>query len=165
MSDTANPNADSEELAEKIKGIRIAMVTLPDADDVLRGRPLTVQENDFDGTLWFLVSKSAEWTSGISAETQANVALVDTSDGTWVSIAGAASLHHDAARIKDMWSRLYESWFEGPEDPDLTLLRFDAHSADYWDSSSNRIVRLANLIRSAVKGEPEDLGDRGTLSP
>ena len=156
---------DVAELAERIKGIRFAMVTLPDAVGDIHGRPLTVQDVDFDGTFWFLVSKSAEWTSAAGAGIAANVALDDAKDGRWISVSGAATLVEDRARIQEMWSPLYEAWFDGPDDPDLVLLRVESNSADYWDADANRIVRLARLVRAAVSGggEGDDTGDRGTL--
>ena len=155
---------DIAELAARIDGIRFAMVTLPDVLGDLHGRPLTVQEVDFDGTFWFLVSKSAEWTGAAAAGVAANAAFSDPKDGRWVSVSGSARLVEDPDRISQMWSPLYEAWFDGVDDPDLVLLRLDAHSADYWDADANRIVRLARLVRAAVVGGGEgDTGERGTL--
>jgi len=165
------------ELARRIKGIRFAMVTLPAADGSLRGRPLTAQDLDFDGTLWFLVSRSSDWTAGLGTAgastgaatagsgTPANVAFSDPSDSRWVSVSGTASLVDDRARIEEMWNPLYEAWFDGKDDPDATLLRFDADVADYWDAEAGRIVRMARLVRAAVTGRGDDIAERGTLRP
>ena len=139
------------------------MVTLPDAVGDLHGRPLTVQDVDVDGTFWFLVSKSAGWTSAAGASIAANVAFNDAEDGRWVSVSGSARLVEDRERVREMWSPLYEAWFDGADDPDVVLLRVDADSADYWDADSNRIVRLARLVTAAVTGGDADTGERGTL--
>lgn len=151
MNDQANPSSgagdDTKQFAERIKGIRVAMVTLPGSDGALHGRPLTVQDHEFDGSLWFLVSRTADWTSGIGAGVAANVAMVDGGADRWISVAGTAALVEDRARIAQMWSGLYDAWFDGPEDPDVVLLRFDTHSADYWDVDTNKIVRLAKLVK------------------
>lgn len=160
--DTTSTADDVAELAERIKGIRFAMVTLPDPVGDLHGRPLTVQDVDFDGTLWFLVSRSAEWTSGIGSGTAANAAF-HGSDEQWVSVSGSVQLVDDTARVAEMWNPLYQAWFEGPDDPDAVLLRFDAQSADYWDPDANRIVRLARMVKAAVTGDGDDMGERGTL--
>ena len=132
MTDIEVRHGDLTELADRIKGIRFAMVTLPDADGSLRGRPLTVQDLEFDGTFWFLVSKESEWTSGLgSLGVNANAAFTDPGDARFVSVSGIASLVDDQARIDDMWSPLYEAWFDGKDDPNVTLLRFDVDVADY----------------------------------
>jgi general stress protein 26 len=165
----ADPTAgdDTAELARRIEGIRFAMVTLPDAVGDLHGRPLTVQELEFDGSLWFLVSKTAEWTAGIGDGTTANAAFMDSGDQRWVSVAGSVRLVDDRARIAEMWSPLYAAWFDGPDDPDAVLLRFDAETADYWDPDANKIVRLARMVKAAITGgsDGDDMGDRGTLEP
>lgn len=163
-SEDTSTQDDVAELGERIEGIRVAMVTLPDAVGDLHGRPLTVQDVDFDGTLWFLVSRSAEWTRAAGSSVAANAAFSDAEDGRWVSVSGSARLVEDRNRIQEMWSPLYGAWFDGADDPDAVLLRFDAHSADYWDAAANRIVRLARLVKAAVTGgESGDSGERGTL--
>ena len=99
-----------------------------------------------------------------SGDQAADVAeLDDAKDGRWVSVSGSARLVEDRARVQEMWSPLYQAWFDGADDPDLVLLHVDAHSADYWDADSNRIVRLARLVTAAVTGGDPDTGDRGTL--
>lgn len=158
-------HGDAAELARRIDGIRFAMVTLPGPDGALRGRPLTVQDVEFDGTFWFMVSTASGWTSGLGSSCPANVAFSDPDSQRWVSIAGTAALVHDAERIDDMWNPLYEAWFRGRDDPDITLLRVDSTTADYWDADANRIVRWARIAKAAVTGGEPDEGDRGTLHP
>ena len=166
MTDIEQLDGDVAELARRIAGIRFAMVTLPDADGRLRGRPLTVQDLDADGRLWFLVSRSSEWASGVGASgTQANVSFADPDDARWVSVSGTATLVDDRARIDEMWSALYSAWFDGKDDPDICVLRFDADVADYWDAAANKFVRMARILKAAVTGNGSDEGDRGTLHP
>ncbi|CAN5546175.1 hypothetical protein BH10ACT3_BH10ACT3_07820 [soil metagenome] len=141
------------------------MITLPDADGHLRGRPLTVQDVEFDGTLEFLVSKTADWTAGISGAINANAAFSDEGHARWVSVSGTVRLVDDRSKIQEMWSPLYGAWFEGPDDPDAVLLRFDADTADYWDADANRVVRLARMVKAAVTHDSDGVGDRGTLHP
>src|SRR3546814_10668145 len=54
--------ADASELAklnDLLKGFRFAMVTTRTADGRLVAHPLTVQETEFDGDLWFVISRQA----------------------------------------------------------------------------------------------------------
>lgn len=166
MADQDVQHDDTDDIAalrDRIHGIRFAMVTIADSDGRLRGRPLTVQDTEFDGTLWFLVSRTADWTAGLATDTRANAALSDDSDQRWVSIAGTVALVEDRERIDAMWSPLYAAWFSGPDDPDAVLLRFDSEIADYWDAEANRVVQLARLLKRAVTGSGDE-GARGTLT-
>lgn len=133
------------ELAPLIRGIRIGMVVLADAKGTLAGRPLMIRDEDFNGSLWFLVSRTADWTSGVEGDVQANVSLVDVGHSTWVSLSGTASLVEDRDRIDRMWSGTYAAWFDGPDDPDLILLHFRATDAEYWDSRTNQMIELSDI--------------------
>lgn len=156
---------DLERLARLVDGIRFAMVTLPDAAGDLRGRPLTVQELQFDGSFWFLVSRSSEWVREIGAEAPANAAFCDPGDQRWVSVTGTARLVEDRRRIEDMWNPMYQAWFESADDPDLALLCLDVTTADYWDADTNKLVRWARMAKAAVTGDGADVGERGAVHP
>jgi general stress protein 26 len=44
---------DAKLLADKIKDVRIAMMTTAEADGTMHSRPMATQEKEFDGDLWF----------------------------------------------------------------------------------------------------------------
>lgn len=49
---------DVEKLAKMIHGIRFAMMTTIDVEDgSLRSRPMTLQNTEFNGDLWFFCSR------------------------------------------------------------------------------------------------------------
>ena len=73
-----------------------------------------------------------------------------------MSLTGQASVVDDLATKRELWNTVVEAWFpDGPEDPDVVLVRVDATSAEYWDSPGGRV---ASLISNAC-GE----GDRAAL--
>jgi len=48
-----------------------------------------------------------------------------------------------------------EAWFsDGPDDPDVGLLKFTADSAEYWDSPGGRIASALSFVKSKITGEP-----------
>lgn len=144
-----------QRVAELIKDFRFAMFTTRNAEGRLVAHPLTVQEAEFDGDLWFLVSKSATLVIDIQADERVGVSL--SSNDAWVSLAGTAELVEDRAKIKELWSPTVEAWFpEGPDDPEVGLLKFDAHSAEYWDSPGGKIASLFSFVKSKLTGEQYD---------
>jgi len=62
-----------KKLAELIKDIDIAMLTTVDEDGTLRSRPMSTQEVEFDGDLWFLTSDDTAKVGEISRENRVNV--------------------------------------------------------------------------------------------
>lgn len=144
-----------QRVAELIKDFRFAMLTTRSAEDSLVAHPLTVQETEFDGDLWFLVSKSASFVTDIGRDERVGISL--SSNGSWVSLSGTASLVEDAAKVRELWSPTVEAWFtEGPDDPDVGLLKFSAESAEYWDSPGGKLASLFSFVKAKVTGEQYD---------
>lgn len=144
-----------QRVAELIKDFRFAMFTTRNAEDRLVAHPLTVQEAEFDGDLWFLVSKGATFVIDLRADDRVGVSL--SSNDSWVSLSGRAQLVEDRAKIDELWNPMVEAWFpNGPEDPDVGLLKFTAESAEYWDSPGGRIASLFSFVKSKITGEQYD---------
>ncbi|MEH3088143.1 MAG: pyridoxamine 5'-phosphate oxidase family protein [Microbacterium arborescens] len=149
MSDTEDPR---KTLAELLPDFRFAMVTTTDADGKLTSRPLTVQEAEFDGDLWFVIDRESSVAADIGSRPGVGVSL--SSDDAWVSLAGDAEIVDDRARLDHYWSSTLEAWFpDGPDDPRVTLLRIDAVSGEYWSSAGGRIATAIGLIKSKITGE------------
>lgn len=151
MTDTT----PTQRVAELIKDFRFAMLTTRNAEGRLVAHPLTVQEAEFDGDLWFLVSRSASFVDDLRRDDRVGVSL--SSNDSWVSLSGTAELVDDPAKVRELWSPTVEAWFtDGPDDPDVGLLRFSAESAEYWDSPGGKIASLFSFVKAKVTGEPYD---------
>ena len=154
---TTDHTEDRKKVAELIKKFRFAMFTTKDAHGKLVSRPLTVQEAEFDGDLWFLVPKSSAPAAEASGHAQANVAL--SSDDAWVSLSGTAHVYDDRSKIDQLWNPALDAWFpDGPEDPDIGVLKFTAESAEYWDSPG-KIATALRFLTAKVSDKPADAGE------
>ncbi len=147
-----NDQSPTQRVAELIKDFRFAMLTTRNAEDRLVAHPLTVQEAEFDGDLWFLVAKSATFVTDLRADDRVGVSL--SSNDSWVSLSGRARMVEDRAKIDELWNPVVEAWFpNGPQDPDVGLLKFTAETAEYWDSPGGRLASLFSFVKSKVTGE------------
>lgn len=70
----------------------------------------------------------------IDADPQVELAFIDTPNGTWINLEGAAEvLRDDPKRKRELWLKDLERWFpEGPEDPDVVLIKVSARHIDAW---------------------------------
>lgn len=151
MSDTT----PAQKVAELIKDFRFAMFTSRTADGKLVAHPLTVQEAEFDGDLWFLVSKSASFVVDIARDDRVGVSL--SSNDSWVSLSGTAGLVEDREKVRELWNPMVEAWFpDGQDDPTVGLLKFTAESAEYWDSPGGRIASIFSFVKSKITGQQYD---------
>jgi general stress protein 26 len=152
----------AQKVNELIDGIRFAMLTTVDDLGKLVARPLTVQEREFDGDLWFLATRDSTAVTQLGVNPGAGVTL--TSGDTWVSLSGTAEMVDDKAKVKKFWNPFVEAWFpEGPDDPNIVLLKFSSDSAEYWDSPGGRIASAISLVKAKVTGEQYDGGENGKV--
>jgi len=150
-------------IREIISSSRTAFVTTRDDAGRLVSRPLAVlQDDDFDGTLWFFTQDPSPKSDDVERDDRVNVAL---SDGkSFLSIAGTATVEHDRGRIEQMWNPAVKSWFEmEPTDPRIALLRIDAESAEYWSSDRPAVARAFQFVKGIVTGTRPDAGENGTV--
>ncbi len=151
-----------ETVAKLISASRIALLTTTNSEGQLVSRPLAVQEAEFDGTLWFFSQDPSDKTDEIKASEQVNVSM--ESGKGYLSIAGAASVVRDEAKIEELWSKRVEAWFpEGREDPTISLIRVDADTAEYWAVNEPKAVVMLKVAKAAVTGGQPDVGDNRTI--
>ena len=127
----------------------------------LQARPMTPQQVNDDLEAWFFVSRSSDQAEDISARPGVNLSFSGSSD--WLSVSGRATLVDDRAMVREMWNPVVGAWFpDGPDDPDVMLLRVDAESAEYWKAPGGRLASLLSFVKAKATGESLD-GDSGTV--
>lgn len=151
----------TRKVAELIKGERIAMLTSVGADGTLLARPMALQEVEFDGDLWFFAERGSRKVANVAAHPAVNVTVGSAT--TWVSLSGTAVVVDDLARKRELWNPFVEAWFpDGPEDPDVVLLRVVADGAEYWDTPG-RLATLISFAKSKVTGQRYEGGDNARV--
>ncbi len=147
-------------LRELIKGIKLAMLTTVDDDGTLRSRPMDTQEVEFDGDLWFLTEADAPKVDDVQHDRQVNVTYADPDKMRYVSLSGTAQLVRDLEKKRKLWKPDHKIWFpNGPEDPNVALLKVSVDKGEYWDSGSNAVGRLIDFARALVTGDQSAMGD------
>jgi general stress protein 26 len=154
------------ELAAKIRPTRFAMFTTVDQHGHLTSNPMTNQDIDDDGSLWFYTSTLSGLWENIAHRPEVNVSFAEPEDNHYVSVSGTAERVVDRARIKTMWNPMVEAWFpHGPEDEHVVLVRVAPHGAEYWDSNESKMVRMFQMAKAAITGTPPEVdpGEHGTI--
>lgn len=148
------------EFAELVQGIRFAMFTTQNHEGGLSSRPLTVQEMNSQGELYFLISDTSTLAEEVRANGRVNATLTKPESSIYVSLVGHAEIEHDQEKIEELWSVGAQAFFpRGPKDPDLALLHMRIENAELWDSPSSRIVQAWKFAKAIVTGtEATDIG-------
>lgn len=140
-------------IAAKIKDVRFGMFTTVDAGHVLTSRPLTTQQIDNEGNLWFFTSDEAPFMHELPQHSQVNISYSAPERNLYLSIAGRAYVIKDRAKARELWTAAARTWFpKGVDDPQLSLIRVRIESAEYWDAGSTKMKQLVRIATSALTG-------------
>ena len=164
MAETEHQD-EIKRLAEIIKGIKFAMLTTTEPDGSLHSRPMTTQEIEFDGDLWFFTRADTPKVWETNEHRQVNASFADPVHHKFVSASGTAVLVRDQAKIKELWKPAYKIFFpEGLEDPELALMKISVNKAEYWDSTSSSIGRAFNFAKAYLTKDVKALGDHAKVN-
>lgn len=150
-ADPAGPRDPAKKLRKLIKGGRVAMLTTVGPEGGLRSRPMLDGQLE-DGVLSFLTSGQSGKAFEIADNQRVHLTYASRKAGRYVSISGVATIVHDAAQARRLWSKEHRDWFPaGKNDPDLAVLKVAIERVEYWDAAEGRMVAL-------IEGRPEGVG-------
>ncbi len=162
MEDTRQESI--EKLKRMLEDIDFAMLTTI-AHGKFRSRPMSTQEVDENGNLWFFTSEDTHKVDEIEADDRVLVAYSKPEDNTFVSVFGRAHLVKDRDKIEELWNPAHKAWFpKGVDDPQLCLLKVAIEEAEYWDSPNSKLVQIAGFMKALVTGQEADGGDYGKIN-
>ncbi len=160
----ANDSEARQTLHDRLGKIKVCMFTTADADGTLRSRPLTTQEIESDGSIWFFVAAGGEVAAAVTVDPNVNLAYADTGGGVYATLCGLAYLVQDREKIEALWSPIVAAWFPGgPGDPGLALVRVDVEEAEYWKPEGTRIGQFVSIAKAALTRRPPRTGEHRTV--
>ncbi|GAB6991051.1 pyridoxamine 5'-phosphate oxidase family protein [Paenibacillus pini] len=154
MLNTHEANQEAiETVRDIIKGIDVAMLTTMSSEGLV-SRPMSTQEVEFDGDLWFMTKKETSVYQEILQQSNVNVAYVHKS---YVSIRGEAEIVEDQAKLKEFWNDSYAKFFGGSyDDPSLVLIKIKAETAEYWETG-NKTKMVKSLFKKMTGKGSDDI--------
>ncbi|MDQ1088232.1 MULTISPECIES: pyridoxamine 5'-phosphate oxidase family protein [unclassified Siphonobacter] len=160
--------SQSEQIAllkDKIKEVKVAMLTTFNDEEGLRSRPMATTEMEEDGTLWFFTKEHSRKTDEVEQDHRVSVSYADPNSNTYVSVQGRAKVVTDKAKLEELYSPVLKAWFpDGIDDPELALLKVNVEEAEFWDSSSNKLVNGFRMLKAAITGTKFESGQHGTVT-
>lgn len=154
-----------DELWQRVGKVRIGMLTTLNKEGRLYSRPMTVQEIEPDGTLWFFLSGAGNVAEEIANDSRVNASFANPNDNFFLSVVGRAFAVDDRQKVEALWSPVAAAWFPGgPADPDLRLLRVDPQRVDYWTSAGGKLLQFLAMAKAAITRRPPE-GEHVTFAP
>ncbi len=148
-----------------IKEIKFGMlVTHDDLEEKLRGRPMSLVQDEYDGTLYFFTNRTDAKSYEIKHNREVCLTFADRDEQTYVSLSGKANLTEDRTLIDLYWNKWVSAWFpKGKDDPSLAMLEIKIESGEHWKSDENKLVTLFKIAKANVLSEEPNLGENKTF--
>ncbi|EGV44442.1 general stress protein [Bizionia argentinensis JUB59] len=164
---TRNYNKDTDGL-EKIRALidepKIVMLATQLNKTPFSVCPMTLQQMDAQGDLWFFSSRTSGHFSDIQEDNRVQIIYTDEVKNKYLSIYGHATHIVDQKKIDELWNPALNTWFEGKEDANLALLNINMENAYYWDTSQNKLVSFFKIVDGSITDNTPDLGEKGNIN-
>ena len=140
-----NKQAQMDTIQAMVKDIKYTMMTTRNDENHLHSCPMNTTETSIGAKeIWFIGHKPSETVDNIKQNPEVNLAYVTQESDKYLSISGSAELVEDEEKLNELWSVMYNAYFEqGKDDPKVQLIKVVPHGAEYWANG--------NAIASAVK--------------
>lgn len=147
-----------EKLKELAKSANTCMMhthlgTFPD-----NCRPMALQDVDEQGMLWFISSSESEKNNDIQSDPRVALTFQNNSNWEYLALYGTAEIHKDKNLIEKYWTDFANAWFEGMDDPRITIISIKPETGHYWDTKHGKVLSTVKAVFSAVTGAKNDDG-------
>lgn len=150
-------------IKELVEGINIAMLVTENGRE-LRSRPMYTAGLADDFSLYFFTNKHSGKAEEIEQQQSVNLAFANPKKQEYLSISGQATLVEDDTQMDELWKPMMKAWYpDGLNDPNLILLRVIPTTAEFWDTSSNRLVQLFEIGKAIITNSVYDGGKHETV--
>jgi general stress protein 26 len=132
------------EIAKLLKGIDLCQFATRGQNGELHARPMSNNgQVEFDGTSWFFAPGDGRLADELRADPSAVTAYRAGEGYSFVSVSGRVTIVEDVEEKKQRWMPELDRWFpDGPEDPNVLLLRLEAEHAEWWTENGDGAADL-----------------------
>lgn len=125
----------------------------------ITSRPMYLQEVDKSGNLWFISSTESGKNMDIEQDNRVQLFFMNNGKSEYLSVYGKAYIYTDKTTIEEKWSIFANAWFDGKDDPTVSILRVSPENSYYWDTKAGKLVSLISFVGAIISGGNSDNRD------
>lgn len=156
-----------DKIQAMVKDVKYTMMTTRTTDAHLHSCPMNTTETSIGAKeIWFIGHKPSDTVENIKKNPEVNLAYASQDNKDYLSIAGRAELVEDEEKLNELWSTIYNAYFEhGKEDPKVQLIKVVPHGAEYW-ANGNSFANVFKITAAAVTDSAIDksLGENFSIT-
>ena len=138
-----------------LKSDRTMMLGLDGVEDG-HARPMTAQVEGDRGPIWFFTTADNGIVQKLASGQRAIAAFSSKDHELFATVHGNLAVDTDRAVIERLWNPFVAAWYEGKDDPKLTLLRLDAEKGEVWLNESSLFAGVKMLLGIDPKQDYKD---------
>jgi general stress protein 26 len=141
-----------------IERVGVCMLTTRFAGG-LRARPLEARPERAAGLLWFVTDLRSGKEHEVEFDADVGLVFIDAGAKAYLSITARAEVLRDHSKAAEIWKKTDNVWWNGPDDPNVCVLRVCPHTAELWDGPSSRAVAAFEFAKAHLTGRKPNLGE------
>ncbi|WLP94779.1 pyridoxamine 5'-phosphate oxidase family protein [Psychrobacter sp. M13] len=145
-----------------VKDVKFAMMTTVNSKGDLHAWPMTTSETSIGGKeIWFIGDKTSDVVKDIQDNKKIGLSYATQDEKNYVSVSANAELPADKARLEELWSPVYNAFFEhGQDDENVQLIKVVPHGVECWISGSSTVNMFKMVVAAVQDGKTaEDIGE------
>jgi general stress protein 26 len=141
-----------------IEQVGVCMLTTRHAGG-LRARPVEARPDRIAGVIWFVTDLHSAKEHEIETEHDVGLVFIDAKTNAYLSITARAAMLRDPAKASEIWKFTDSMWWQGPDDPNVCVLRVTPLTAELWDGPASKAVAVFEFVKARLTGEKPNLGE------
>ncbi len=162
-----NKQENIDKIQAVIKDIKYTMMTTRTSEGHLHACPMNTTQTGIGAReIWFIGDKRSATVANIKDDPELNLAYTSQDDKDYLSITGKAELVDDREKLEELWTAIYNAYFEqGIDDPNVQVIKVVPHGVEYW-ANGNAITNVFKLTAAAVTNTAieDSLGENFSIS-
>ncbi|RYY12667.1 MAG: general stress protein [Chitinophagaceae bacterium] len=128
-------------------------------------RPMSVQQVDDSGNIWFLSADDSYKNQEIRVDPAVRLFFQGSAHSDFLFVSGNATISTNKAKIDELWEPIIKTWFTGgKDDPRITVIQVVPEDGYYWDTKHGNAVAGIKMLIGAAIGKTLDDSIEGTLT-
>ncbi len=144
---------------EVIEKVCICMLTTRTSGGELRARPVEARPDRDEGCLYTVTDIGSAKEHEIERDPHLGLTFIDQRTNAYLAITARGTVISDHATIQKYWRSTDSMWWEGPEDPNVCVVRAELTSGSIWDGPATKAGEIFEFVKAKVTGDKPNLGE------
>lgn len=162
-----NKQEQLDKIQDVIKDVKFAMMSTVNSKGDVHAWPMTTSETSIGAKeIWFIGDKTSDVVKDIQDNPKIGLSYASEDEKNYVSVSANAELSSDQAKLDELWSPVYNAFFEhGKEDPNVQLIKVVPHGVECWLSGSSTVNMFKMAAAALQNGKTaEDMGEQFSVA-